>query len=61
MLYREVTQYIENFYRTSRNALLLTGARQTGKTYSARTLGKKFNNFVELNFIEHPEAVDLFK
>ena len=61
MLYREVTQYIENFYQTSRNALLLTGARQTGKTYSARNLGKKFNNFVELNFIEHPEAVDLFK
>ena len=41
--------------------MLLTGARQTGKTYSARNLGKKFNNFVELNFIEHPEAVDLFK
>ncbi|MDE5998232.1 MAG: AAA family ATPase [Muribaculaceae bacterium] len=61
MLYREVNKYIEDFYKTSKNALLLTGARQTGKTYSARLLGKKFKNFIELNFIEHPEAIDLFK
>ncbi len=61
MLYREVNKYIEDFYKTSKNALLLTGARQTGKTYSARLLGKQFKNFIELNFIEHPEAVDLFK
>ncbi len=61
MLYRKATQYIEDFYRTSKNALLLTGARQTGKTYSARLLGKRFKNFIELNFIEHPEAVGLFK
>jgi len=61
MLYRKVQQFINDFYRTSRNALLLTGARQTGKTFLARLLGKSFNNFVELNFIEHPEAVDIFK
>ena len=61
MLYREVNKYIEDYYKSSKNALLLTGARQTGKTYSARLLGKRFKNFIELNFIEHPEAVDLFK
>lgn len=61
MLYREANQYIEDFYRTSKNALLLTGARQTGKTYAARLLGKRFKNFIELNFIEHPDAVGLFK
>ncbi len=61
MLYRKVNLYIEEFYKTSKNALLLTGARQTGKTYSARLLGKSFKNFIELNFIEHPEAVNLFK
>ncbi len=60
MLYRKLTQYIEEFYKTSKNALLLTGARQTGKTYSARLLGKKFKHFIELNFIEHPEMIDIF-
>ncbi len=61
MLYRKITSYIEDFYKTSKNALLLTGARQTGKTFSARLLGKSFNNFIELNFIEHPELVEIFK
>lgn len=60
MLYRKINQYIEDFYKTSKNALLLTGARQTGKTFSARLLGKTFNNFIELNFIEHPEAIGIF-
>ncbi len=60
MLYREANKYIEDFYKTSKNALLLTGARQTGKTYLARLLGKQFKHFIELNFIEHPEAVGLF-
>ncbi len=61
MLYRKLTRYIEDFYKTSKNALLLTGARQTGKTYSARMLGKQFKNFIEINFVEHPEAINIFK
>ncbi len=61
MLYRKANQYIEEFYKTSKNALLLTGARQTGKTYLARLLGKQYKNFIELNFIENPDAVGLFK
>lgn len=61
MLYRKVTKYIEDYYKTSRNALILTGARQTGKTFSARLLGRSFKHFIELNFIEHPEAVAIFK
>lgn len=60
MLYRKVTEFIENFYANSRNALLLTGARQTGKTFSVREFGKKWKSFVEINFIEHPEAVGAF-
>lgn len=61
MLYRKASQYIEDFYSSSRNALLLTGARQTGKTYLCRLLGQKYNHFIEINFIEHPEAVRIFK
>ena len=61
MLYRKLTSFIEDYYNTSRNALLLTGARQTGKTYSVRHFGKSFDSFIEINFIEKPEAVDIFK
>ena len=43
------------------NALLITGARQIGKTYSIRQFGKTFKSFIEVNFVEMPEAVDLFK
>lgn len=61
MLKRKVDEYIKRYYETTRNALLITGARQIGKTYSIRQFGKSFKNFIEINFIEIPEAVDLFK
>lgn len=34
----------------NRKALLLRGARQVGKTWSARYLGKEFDYFLEINF-----------
>ena len=40
--------------------LLLRGARQVGKTYCVRTLGKRFRHFVEINFEETPEAGRFF-
>ena len=61
MLQRKVNTFIRRFYSTSRNALLLTGARQVGKTYSIREFGKTFKSFVEINFVENPEAVNLLK
>ena len=61
MLKRKIDSYIRNFYETSRNALLITGARQTGKTFSIREFGKSFKSFVEINFVENPEAVEVFK
>ena len=60
-LFRKLTGYLENFYNTQKTALLLTGARQTGKTYAVRRLGQKFRSFIEVNFIEQPDAVGLFK
>lgn len=45
-----------------RKPLILEGARQTGKTWLARELGKmEFENFVELNFERMPEARTLFE
>ncbi len=60
MLKRKIDDYIRNYYRTYRNALLITGARQTGKTFSIREFGKTFKSFVEINFIENREAASIF-
>lgn len=60
MINRKIDNYLINYYENSRNALLVTGARQIGKTYSIRQFGKRFKSFVEINFIENPEAVQLF-
>ncbi len=35
--------------KRDKKPLLLRGARQVGKTYAARKLGKTFDNFIELN------------
>ena len=32
MIKRKIDDYIRNYYETNRNALLITGARQIGKT-----------------------------
>ncbi len=61
MLKRKIDDYIRNYYETNRNALLITGARQIGKTYSIRQFGKTFKGFIEINFVETPDAAELFK
>jgi predicted AAA+ superfamily ATPase len=43
-----------------RKVLLLRGARQVGKTYAARVLGKSFENFLEINFEEEKPVRDFF-
>lgn len=41
--------------------MLVTGARQVGKTFAVRKIGKEvFEQVVEINFIEQPDAVELF-
>ncbi len=61
MLSRKIDEYIRNYYRTSRNALLITGARQIGKTFSIREFGKTFKSFIEINFVETPSAIKVFE
>jgi hypothetical protein len=46
--------------QTARKPLLIRGARQVGKTWVVRELGKFFKNFVEVNFELHPEAKKIF-
>ena len=54
MLYRKIEALIENhFTGKSKKILLIDGARQIGKTYIVRHVGKKlFENFIEINMIE---------
>lgn len=61
MLKRKIDTYLTNYYATNRNAILITGARQIGKTYSIREFGRTFKSFIEINFLENPDAVALFK
>lgn len=61
MLKRKIDSYIRDYYEITRNALLITGARQIGKTYSIREFGRSFKSFVEINFVDNPDAVDVFK
>ena len=46
---------------TERKVLLVRGARQVGKTYSIRNLGKTFKYFIEVNFEEDPKIRLFFK
>lgn len=61
MINRKIDDYLNQFYKNDTKALLLTGARQTGKTFSVRQFAaKSFERFVEVNFIDSPEAVSIF-
>ncbi len=40
--------------QSDRKVLLVRGARQVGKTFSIRTLGRTFTHFLEVNFEEEP-------
>ncbi len=46
--------------RRKRKVLMIRGARQIGKTYSIRVLGKNFDSFLEVNFEENKEIHDFF-
>lgn len=62
MLKRKVDSYLEQFYKRTNKALLVTGARQTGKSFSIRQYGTThYENFVEINFIEKPDAAEILK
>ncbi len=60
---RKIEQQLQDFLEHDRRAILLTGARQIGKTFSIRKVGRELfaNHFVEINFVEQPEALQLFE
>ena len=62
MIERKISLYLKEFFsKAETSALLVTGARQIGKSFAIREFGKsQFKHFVEINFIERPDAVAAF-
>ena len=62
MLKRKVLPQIEEWYQGGcRKALLLSGARQVGKTTAVREFAKShYTHFVEVNFVKRPIAQKAF-
>ena len=62
MLYRKIESLIEDHLRSkSGKILLVDGARQVGKTYIIRHVGKRlFPNFIEINMVEDSLGDRLF-
>ena len=62
MINRKIENRIREFYKKDKKALLITGARQVGKTYIIREVGKAdFESFIEINFLENRTAQSLFE
>lgn len=63
MLQRKIEKFLWKWKNSERKkALLITGARQIGKTYIIRRFGQKeYKNFVEINFIENQSAEAIFQ
>ena len=60
---RKIKKDIDSFLEKEfcKKALLITGARQIGKTYIIRKcLKERYNSIVEINFIENEDARRLF-
>ncbi|MBR1935559.1 MAG: ATP-binding protein [Muribaculaceae bacterium] len=62
MLKRKAITKIEQWQASYRDkALLLTGARQVGKTTAVREFAKRhYTHFIEINFVKHPIAQQAF-
>lgn len=58
MLKRKIIGVLEKWHASERNkALILTGARQVGKTTAIRQFaGTHYKHFVEINFVKSPQA-----
>lgn len=63
MLYRKIEKDIEGYLRAEDDRIMiLEGARQIGKSFIIREVGKKlYGNFIEINFAEDDEGPKIFK
>ena len=62
MIKRKIEKELQRFHDSKeKKALLITGARQVGKTFIIREFGKQYDSFVEINFYENKSAQSLFE
>ena len=62
MIKRKAEERIKDWIDGSKKALLVSGARQVGKTYSIRRcLTEAGCNYLEINLIEQPELIPVFE
>jgi hypothetical protein len=63
MLYRKIAIDIEEHLRSGSDKILVVeGARQIGKSYIIREVGKRlYKNFVEVNFVKDDETDGMFR
>ena len=61
MISRKLDTFLDEFYKSPDKALLLTGARQVGKTEAFRRFAARtYRHYIEINFITSPAAVGIF-
>lgn len=61
MLKRKVDDYLNEWYKNRNQALLITGARQIGKTYSIeKFIDNNYDNYIKINFAIRTDLIDLF-
>ena len=62
MILRKADKWIDDHFRNTKKALLLTGARQVGKTYAVRRAAERLGwHLVEMNFLLQPETINIVK
>ncbi len=63
MISRKIEKELDHFYSSNeKKALLITGARQVGKTFIIRNFGEThYENVIEINFLENKQAANLFE
>ena len=61
MLFRKIKQDIDKWIKEGKDALLVVGARQVGKSYLIRETLKGHNcDYVEFNFIKQKKLISIF-
>lgn len=62
MLKRKIDTFLEEWRkRPNHKPLIVSGARQVGKTTSIENFGRSYQSFIEINFLLDPSAKDIFQ